>query len=298
MKLFVFEYACAGGDGSQAFLKEGRVMLESLLADLARLDGLTVSTLLSPGLELSGLQADFVSFTEGDIFRAAARAMESASAVWLIAPECGGTLTRLVETAEQSGKQVIGPGSRAVKLCGDKLALSDLLGAEIPLPETRRYDGTLPFMPAVVKPVDGAGSENVFLANGQPVAVNPAERFIVQKFIEGETLSAGVVSGSAGFDILGVCSQVMELRGNRLRLKRLEGPVEYGSMEKLNSIVELILERLPSLRGYWGIDFIDNDGAISIIEINPRLTTSWPLYSEVAGENLARKVMDAVSGGR
>jgi len=298
MKLFVFEYACAGGDGFQAFLKDGRRMLESLLADLARLDGLTVSTLLFPGLESSGLQADLVSFTEEGFFQSAVRAMESASAVWLIAPECGGTLARLVETAEQSGKRVIGPGSRAVKLCGDKLAFADVLSEEIPLPETRRYDGTLPFMPAVVKPIDGAGSENVFLANGQPVAVNPAERFIVQKFIEGETLSAGVVSGSAGFDILGVCSQVMEFWENRLRLERPEGPVEYGNMEKLNRIVSAILEKLPTLRGYWGIDFIDSGGAITVIEINPRLTTSWPLYSAVAGGNLARKVMDAVLGER
>jgi len=273
-------------------------MLESLLADLARLDGLTVSTLLSPGLELSGMKAGFASFTEDGFFKSAVRAMESADAVWLIAPECGGTLTRLVETAEESGKQVIGPASDAVKLCGDKLALADFLCAEVPMPETRRYEGALPFMPAIVKPIDGAGSENVFLANGQPVAVNPADGFIVQKFIEGETLSAGVVSGSAGFDILGVCSQVMELRGNRLRLERPAGPIEYGNMEKLNGIVELILERLPSLRGYWGIDFIDNDGAITIIEINPRLTTSWPLYSRVSKTNLARKVMDAVLGKR
>ncbi len=52
-------------------------------------------------------------------------------------------------------------------------------------------------------------------------------------------------------------------------------------------MVGKIIETIPGLRGYWGIDFNDCDGEPALIEVNPRLTPSYPYYSKMHYPNIS-----------
>ncbi|MFW6280965.1 MAG: ATP-grasp domain-containing protein, partial [Halanaerobium sp.] len=49
---------------------------------------------------------------------------------------------------------------------------------------------------------------------------------------------------------------------------------QFKNTKKLKKVVEQIKERYPGLNGYFGIDFIYNNGKYDFLEINPRFTSS------------------------
>ena len=53
---------------------------------------------------------------------------------------------------------------------------------------------------------------------------------------------------------------------------------------------------LPGLRGYVGIDFIATDDGPVVLEINPRLTTSYCGLGAILGTNPAELIISAASG--
>jgi predicted ATP-grasp superfamily ATP-dependent carboligase len=53
---------------------------------------------------------------------------------------------------------------------------------------------------------------------------------------------------------------------------------------------------VPGLRGYVGVDLIvpdDNPDRPIVVEINPRLTTSYIGYRRLTDDNLAARMLDA-----
>ncbi|MEE9396862.1 MAG: ATP-grasp domain-containing protein, partial [Methylococcales bacterium] len=47
----------------------------------------------------------------------------------------------------------------------------------------------------------------------------------------------------------------------------------------------------PGLWGYVGVDFLFADNQLLVLEVNPRLTTSYAGLSQTIGYNPARKVL-------
>ena len=295
MKILAFEYSCAGGPGGEAFFEEGRLMLASLLNDLAEAGEGRIITLLNRALDITGMKADETEFIDGDFFTAVERQMENVDVVWIVAPESGGALYRLTCIAERLGKKVIGSSIDAVKLCGDKLSLARFLDGKIETPNSVPFADGYDDFPCVVKPVDGAGSENIYFVNdkkGLRQIETKEKNYLIQPYIEGEKLSAGIVSGRAAPELLGVCRQEIEL-SRQLKFKNVAGPIDYPNRNhgKLLRMVQKISRLIPGLRGYWGIDFIESGGRLTLIEINPRLTTSYPIYSMSCGFNIAEKAV-------
>lgn len=298
MKILAFEYACAGGDGGEPFIEEGKRMLTSLLRDLAAADRFFVTTLLSRSVDRTGITADEIFFADGDFFAAADQAMKQCDAVWIIAPECGSALLLLTEQAERFGKTVIGSSAEAVKLCGDKLSLENHLAGMVTMPGSEPFSADFSAFPCIVKPIDGAGSEAVFFVTDakqlREIEVGK-QNYLIQPYIEGDKLSAGIYTRDGEPVLLGVCRQVMS-SGKSLKLKNLIGPIDYAGKKRLLELIKKIHRLCPGLGGYWGIDFIDGGGKITLIEINPRLTTSYPIYAESCGFTIAAQVVDQSVG--
>lgn len=293
MKILAFEYACAGGPGGNMFLDEGRLMLISLLEELAEFGHIT--TLVNRALDTGGITADETVAIDGDFYAAVKKRMESADVVWIIAPECGGALYRLTDMAERLGKTIPGSSAEAVKLCGDKLSLYSHLNGTVPMPESEPFTDDFSDFPCVVKPVDGAGCENIFFMTDAKTLreiKTGGENYLIEPYVEGERLSAAIVNNGGGPILLGVCRQVIE-QGPRLKFKKLLGPIEYANRDKLIGMIKKVCRLIPGLAGYFGIDFIDCDGRLTLIEINPRLTTSYPIYAGTCGFNIAQKALGA-----
>ncbi len=283
MRLLAFEYACAGGEGGEPFLGEGLLMLTHLLRDLSGLGLERVTTMRSASLGGVPLFADKIVTVKDGLLKAYAKELPEHDAVWIIAPECEERLLKLTRMAESLGRAVVGSSSAAVKVCGDKLLTCNALKNFVPTPRTRPFTGFFDEFPCVVKPADGAGCTSTFYFEDEARTISfeaPPGKFVVQPYVKGAPMSAAIVSNRCEAALLGVSRQLIKM-GPVLEFLGVEGPVVYGHKDKLTWMINAIREKIPGLAGYWGIDFIDAADGPALMEINPRLTSSYPLYGDV-----------------
>jgi predicted ATP-grasp superfamily ATP-dependent carboligase len=306
MRVFVCEYCCAVG-GAAALLGEGRAMLFALLDDLARLPGVVPVTLLAPGLltprETPPLApvVQVVSLSSGaDEARLFRGLCAEADATILISPESDGLLRERVGWAEQVGARLLGPTAAAAEVAGDKLLTARALARAgtpapptVPLPEHRAVA-----YPAVVKPRDGAGSLATFLARTADEVPRLAEQaraeghggdLIVQPFVPGMAASVSLLVGPG---------QVVPLRAGRQslsqdgRFRYLGGalPLPSALEERARSLALRAVGAVAGLGGWVGVDVVLGD-ADAVIEINPRLTTSYLGLRRLTDDNLAAALL-------
>ena len=212
-----------------------------------------------------------------------------ANFVVLIAPESGGMLESLAQCVAMAGARSIGSTPEAIHLCTNKFLLAEHFARiGIPTPPTRtcQFGADWPAMDVtsgrvVVKPVDGAGAVDTFVINQTAESADFPElsrypRFLVQPYRPGPAYSASFLVGRDGrAHRLAVGRQRIELgpRGEVL----YEGGEVPVALEGLNlEPVGRAIESVPGLLGFVGVDFVvvEPFGAVEVIEINPRLTTS------------------------
>jgi predicted ATP-grasp superfamily ATP-dependent carboligase len=319
MKIFVHESITAGGFGKSpvppTLLAEGRMMLEALLADLLSLQEHRLSVRVDrrhlPQIRSRpGLQVVDGSNRDDPCFR---RMVEEADAAFLIAPETDGRLETITAMVEECGKLVVGSSAVGVKAAGDKMLTYRLLKAhDIPTPRTIRLrpaddpasiDRRLGY-PVVVKPVDGVGCHSVFIAR-QPSELEeaikaarqtaPGKSLLAQAFIDGVHVSVSFLTD--GVRSLPLTLNLQEiLGGSRLRYDGgcvpFEHPLRALAFRRATEVVQAI----PGLKGYVGIDLVLTDHDAVVIEVNPRLTTSYVGVRQVLRQNPAALILDAVAG--
>lgn len=290
-----------GGQGEDAWLQEGLAMWRALVSDVCADQNLHIETLLDSRWshhrpQAANLHVWSVSQPAEAIMCWDAALSESDAAL-IVAPESDDVLARLLESLPAS---VISWNCRvaAVRLCADKLALSEFLrDREIPtlptvLEEWRRApeDGGYPL---VIKPRDGAGSLLVrrvanstdwkrlhaeYLAAGVAYAVR-------QSFVAGRPLSiAGWFDGRGGVDWLPIAAQRLSDDGKFVyQGGSLPAVLESAEVAAVQQLVRAVACAISELRGYVGIDLLLPAATPLqplVVEINPRLTTSYVGYRE------------------
>jgi predicted ATP-grasp superfamily ATP-dependent carboligase len=238
------------------------------------------------------------------------RLSAESGAALIIAPEFRGLLTERCRWVEQRNARLLGPSSAAVEICADKFALCQRLQlAGVSTIDTFEFDveqpaADLPF-PVVIKPRDGAGSlvtyvllHRVHLAWQLPRLREESllRNAVWQPFVAGRALSVGVlVSPETGraAEALPVCDQILSGDG---RLKYFGGrvPADCSRAAEVQQIALAACEQVPGLRGYVGVDMLLPDDPRSpplVVEINPRLTTSYLGYQSLCLDNLAERIL-------
>jgi predicted ATP-grasp superfamily ATP-dependent carboligase len=162
----------------------------------------------------------------------------------------------------------------------------------------------LPPLPGawVIKPDDGAGCEETTLVEGWEsasltLAARPTGSFVAQPWIAGESLSLSLLCSAGEARLLSVNRQRMLRRDGQLHLAGLEVnalPDHSGAFERLGSQVAAAL---PSLWGYVGVDLIATPTGPVVLEINPRLTTSYCGLRPALRLNLAQLVLRLLDAG-
>jgi predicted ATP-grasp superfamily ATP-dependent carboligase len=312
LRLFIYEYTCATAPGTSpaagALQGEGWAMLAAAVADFARLPGVEVVTLFHPrhAPPTVGFSWPFVAAAdEKPAFRELARAAD-----WtlVIAPEWGDFLLTRCRWVEEAGGRLLGSDLAAVRLTGDKLALGQhfqRLG--IPSPECRLVGPEQacppwPF-PLVWKPRHGAGSVATFLVRNLAEWGRCAEQAaqegwhgeaVVQPFVVGQPASvAWLVGRGQAVPLLPATQELspdgrFHYRGGRLPLP---APLAERAVRQSRQAVEAVL----GLRGYVGVDLVLGD-VDWVLEINPRLTTSYVGLRAQAQGNLAEAMLRAATG--
>jgi hypothetical protein len=262
----------------------------------------------------------------------------------VIAPEFQGILAERCRIVENVGGRLLGPSSRAVALCSDKLRLAaHLRRAAVETISTRLVEwgaalstspgGGRPAFPMVIKPRDGAGSQNTFLVNdaeelvrlGRELATGAvvarsmphalrkdsgratrtgatraelvaghaltSEAYIEQPFVAGSAVSVALVIGPSRRNVQ-VFVPARQFLSDDGRFRYLGGqvPVDHVDQDSIQRTALSACRSVPGLRGYVGVDLIVPHRAPDrpvVVEINPRLTTSYLGYRRLTESNLA-----------
>jgi predicted ATP-grasp superfamily ATP-dependent carboligase len=315
MRVFIYEYTCARARGKAApsLQTEGWAMLAAVHEDFARIPGVAPLTLLDadcPGPAGGQCLRLRRGEDEGDAFRALARAADFSL---VIAPEFDDLLATRSQWVEDVGGRLLGCSPAAVRFTGDKLTLGNNLqarGVPTPLCQLWGLGNPIPAdgYPAVWKPRHGAGSQATFLvpdadALGPCAALAQAEGTegagLLQPFIEGRPVSVAFLLGPKNWLALPPAVQHLSTDG---RFHYLGGMVPLPSplAERASSLAFQAVSPIPGLRGYVGVDLVLGDapdgGNDCVIEINPRLTTSYVGLRVLAEMNLAEALLAIVDG--
>lgn len=317
MNIFVYEHFCASTPpslGRNPLEVEGRAMLTRVLTDLSRVPGTEIITCLHreqwkpivPRLEMARAQPTL----RQAVMRLAAEADRSL----IIAPESDGILVETCQWVVNAGGTLLGPRFEEVALFADKFATANLLGNRaVPttvLPKLPPMSG-----PLIMKPRRGAGCQFTALgtreqANSMMAAIrclDYAGELIAQPFWPGLQASIALVARpSSGRPIIlpGVEQLIQSnLHGNgesadscpasALHWLGYQGgrfPLPESLEPRARALAEYVHWKAPELRGFVGIDIIlapGDDGAFDrVVEVNPRLTTSYTGYSRFLGSEL------------
>jgi hypothetical protein len=305
MHIFLYEWATGGGLVEQpgplpaSLVREGMAMIGALAADLVRIDGCQVTTLRDPRvlhLALPGCEIVdvFSSFSHGEEIE---RLSSAADAAIFIAPEFDGILLATVMRAVASGARLLSPSPQFIRIAADKQRTAEALaesGVPTPLGIVLEPEHPLPDdfdYPAVLKPVEGAGSQDTYMVSG-PHDAPPAYAWPrrLERYVPGLPVSVALLCGPAGRVALMPCKQRISDDG-RLRYLGGELPLAGGLAERATTLAERALDAMPPVTGYVGVDLVlgrDPRGSEdAVIEINPRLTTSYVGLRAAAQTNLA-----------
>jgi tyramine---L-glutamate ligase len=294
VKILVYEHLTATASSSSSLFQEGLLMRQAVTEDFAALPGVEV-------VHSTGFIADSAAtLTE---------AVRSVDAVFLIAPETDGVLLRLCRAVEQAGIRLLGPNAAAVHLTADKLLLSRHLATRgIPTPACREVFETHLNYPLVCKPRDGAGSQATFLVRDREDldrCITQAQtegyqgELLVQRYVPGLAASISFLVGPSQLVPLLPTRQLLSEDG-RFHYLGCEAPLRPDLARRAVALGQRAIALVTGLRGYAGVDLVlgeEADGSgDQVIEINPRLTTSYVTLRQLTSTNLMELMLRICRG--
>jgi predicted ATP-grasp superfamily ATP-dependent carboligase len=138
----------------------------------------------------------------------------------------------------------------------------------------------------VFKPLDGTSCNAISLVKtGTQIdaaiqklrnqSANP--QFIVQEYVNGLAASVSLISNGKKAVALSLIKQQITLASAEFESCYAGGcvPLEHPMKARALSLAEHLVESCPGLRGYVGVDVILADDNVYIVDVNPRLTTSY-----------------------
>ncbi len=314
MHFFLYEWSSGGGLVNElgalpaSLVREGVAMVGAFAADLMRIPDAQVTALRDPRvvqLNLHGGEIIDVQ-SSADHLDEFERLAAEADATFLIAPEFDGILWKSARRVVASGGRLLSPSPDFVRLTADKHKTCERLaaaGVRVPDGILLEPEQKLPVdfsYPAVLKPFDGAGSQDTLLVAGphdEPAPYAWPRR--LERYMTGLAASVAYLCGPAGRVPLMPCKQRISEDG-RLSYRGGELPLATGLGERAIALGEMALTALPATLGYVGVDLVlgqDPGGAEDfVIEVNPRLTTSYVGLRAAAKSNLAEAMLRVADG--
>jgi len=309
IKILIFEYITSGGLNNselpESLAKEGLLMLQSLVNDLTKLSHIELHIMLDVRM-LGKLTHSTINIhtirPDQNCHQEFTRITKTCDAVWPIAPENAGILHSLCQTVEHSDKYLLNSNAGAVAITGNKwLTYQHLLNHSINTVETAKCaDFAWTSGRWVLKPVDGVGCEESYCVANQEeymtiTSILYRDNYIVQPHIQGNKISLSCLFKQGRGWLISANRQHFELKDKQYRLTGIT--VNFTvSTSKYLSLVDAIATAMPDLWGYVGIDLIETDQQIYVLEINPRLTTSYAGISKALGINCASAVLELLKG--
>jgi predicted ATP-grasp superfamily ATP-dependent carboligase len=323
LRLLVYEHVSGGGFSEKpippSILSEGFAMLRTIIED-ANAAGHSVTTILDSRIaELNPpLEADrripVHSFAEAE--NATRKAAENSDAAYIIAPETNGMLQNLVETLKQSATLSLNSTASAItKVSNKPLLLQQAKKIELATPETlvfgvadkketiiQAVKEKLGF-PTVFKPSDGVGCEGLSLVKNTnqaktaitKIAETASKCIMVQKLIHGTPVSVTLISNGTDATPIALNKQNVIIKTPNQNSSYNGGTTPFNSTSKNSAFAtaKKLVESINGLKGFIGVDLILTHKHPVVVEINPRLTTSYVGIRKTLNLNLAQAIINS-----
>lgn len=292
----------------ESLVKEGKLMRDALLQDLSELP-YEISTTYDVRVAPPAPCVKCVAVNRNDdVWQVWQAQMQAADAVWFIAPETGGILKKLTQMAEKpklNGLQsplVLGCGAASIEVTSKKMGTYLALeAAGIPSIPTYNFENwPKSHWIWLAKPDDGVGCSDTACFNNPDDLEDWIEdnhkqmTHVIQAFQPGDAASISCVMRLGKAQLLSCNTQHIEINNQMLSYT---GGVVNGMRDywpQFEFIANKIAQALPSLAGYVGIDVIVDDDEIVVVEINPRLTTTYAGMRESIGHNPAELIINTL----
>ncbi|NOZ40342.1 MAG: ATP-grasp domain-containing protein [Planctomycetes bacterium] len=315
MHIFLYEWITGGGLVEEpgplpaSMLAEGAAMVTALAADFVAIEGARVTLLrdmrldelVLPGCEV--IEIHSASHRQDEVESLAGEADHTL----VIAPEFDDILLQTLRHARQAGGQLLSSTNEFVKLTADKQRTAlHLAKAGVPVPDAvviSSDEEKLPadfFYPAVLKPVCGAGSQHTLLVSGpkdEPPPYPWPRR--LERYCPGIAVSVAMLCGPSHRTPLPACRQHLSSDG---RFTYRGGSLihETDLARRATLLADCAMKALPPAIGYVGVDLVLGkvaDGSEDyVIEVNPRMTTSYVGLRAATNENLAAALIENAAG--
>jgi predicted ATP-grasp superfamily ATP-dependent carboligase len=303
LKIFICEFITGGGLYREplppSLLKEGEMMRDAVLRDFSQIQDVEITFTYDARLArpINATQALAISPAD-DVWLIWQSCMKAADAVLLIAPESDGALAELTSMAERLQKMILGCRCSAVRVAADKYQTYQTLKHHhirtIPAYLYQEWQPTQGNW--VAKPIDGAGCADTAIFDDESQLdiwmQGRKDTHIIQP------LQVGI---AASFSMLCKDGKAYLLACNRQKITMQAGQIVYeGSVlnalaqyqEPFDLVAQSIAQAITGLSGYVGVDLVVDGDDIYVVEINPRLTTSYVAMHQACGANPARMLLD------
>ena len=333
MKILVFEYITGGGFNKQdlpdSLAREGRLMLHALLDNLRAhakdKSGSEISVVVMVDSRVNGLiNTDgfdtAIINPEHNSHEEFVRLALLCDAVWPIAPEFDGILQTLCQTVEQLGKPLLTSPASAVAVTGNKFnTYQHLKQHHITTVPTRLFaadtwanqDDVQPLEEELaglsltgkvdewlVKPVDGVGCTDSYILTTPDDFEQMGSRkgdYVIQPHIQGKKTSLSCLFKDGTGWLLCANLQHFDIINQQYQLSKIMVN-DDADVSGYKELVDTIAHALPDLWGYVGIDLITTPEQLFVLEINPRLTTSFVGINAALGINVAENILQLLTG--
>ncbi len=324
LKLFVCEFITGGGLCAEALpaslVKEGALMRDALLADLIELDGYEIVTTYDARLAASPLVKSSLQVDSNfeDCFKSM---LTQVDLVWLIAPESNGTLLKLSELCYEvdviflgcefdstligTSKSLAYEALKEAKiftiptLAGDDFVQDEAFLAvqSLAMPNQSRW---------VAKPEDGAGCDGIKVFNDLQKLMAWLKQddrylnYIIQPYQQGITASLSMLCRAGKGWLLSCNEQCISFDSDTFSLNGVAINGMQAYWWRFEILARKVAKMLPDAAGYIGVDVIvdvEND-KIYVVEINPRLTTSYVGLREAIGHNPAKLILESIKDAK
>ncbi|KXS49556.1 MULTISPECIES: ATP-grasp domain-containing protein [Halanaerobium] len=300
MKVFILEYFLSKKRNSifkESFYREGKFMLDSLIKSFAKIEDLQLSIFIAQeNIDLIDHQnhdIEIIVSDEGSCDSYFEKLLDldlSQSDYFLvIAPETDNLLYQITKIMETKNINNLGCSSNCIKKAANKwLLYQNFKDTDIKIPESyqiknNKLDLRKDFFPAVIKAKYSAGSELKIIKSKKEFSNLNLSNYkgqIIQKIITGIPGSLSLAANSTNLRILSINKQL--IRADDFSYFGSIINHRFPNQHKLKELANLVKKKYPNLNGYFGIDFICNQKGFYLLEINPRLSSSFIGLAEIS----------------
>jgi predicted ATP-grasp superfamily ATP-dependent carboligase len=303
MRHFLIEFITGGGlsgkDLPRALVKEGEMMIQTIFNDLIEAEYSDIALTRDKRLksfEHKSKQYIIRESLEEELNEYICKS----DIVWLIAPETNDCLATFTEKFAKNKQIYIGSTPNAIRISADKLLTNKLLAeAGIKTVDTKSLDNEIIESETgwIIKPNDGVGGQSCYFINDKEklarvIVENKNEDFIIQPFVDGRHMSMSLLVFDGAVRLLACNEQYIDIRNGCVSLIGIGVNECLHLKDEMKCLALKIISTISGFSGYIGVDMIEFNGDIFVLEINPRFTTAYVGLSRSLGYNITKKILD------